>query len=199
MKKFLFLSFLFAYTLYATAQDKDLFYAIDGSEWLTEGLRDDRENTLWEELHLNIRYLRVADKETDIQVDKESLAASLQELAVVVEEAIRYSRQQDQTLNELLTPEVRKYLEEKDIHFVTSAAANKERFIMKELCELYNIYLEGFDYLYKKIAFIADPLSEKFYFTVLGDGWLNTFVSEINTRTKNFKDKAYFIRETTIE
>lgn len=199
MKKYLLFILLLANSFLSAAQDKEIFYAIDGSEWVSEGLRDDRENSLWEELHFNIHYLRIADKECSIQIDRRNFAGSLQDLAVVIEEAIRYSRQQNEELEELLTPQVNEYLQEKDILLIPSQAKNKEAFVMEELCSLYNSYLEGFDFLYRTLNEISDPMQEKLDLTSFMNGKLNLLVEDISSRTKTFKNKAYTIREITIE
>lgn len=197
MKKLILLPLFLICTLPLFSQQQERFYAIDGSEWISEQARNDRENTLWEETHLNIQYLQISNKETVSGIDIQALANSLQQLLVVVEEAIRYSREQNQNLSELLTPEVRAYLQEKNIQLTESQAINKETFIMKELCELYNIYLEGFSFLHKALNTMADPTSNTIDLSPFASGWLNTFIEEINSRTQSFRDKAYIIRETT--
>lgn len=144
MKKILLLAvFLYFSSLSLSAQGIR-YYAIDGSEWLTEKDRDAREEILWDNMELNLNYIKKR------KLPQAELAGIYAELMVLYKDLFASVREINMSFKTMIDENGIELELMKPVTKISIVRANnKEILYAKDLKDIYNLALDQYDLVSK--------------------------------------------------
>ncbi len=144
MKKILLLAvFLYIVSLSLSAQGIR-YYAIDGSEWLTEKDRDAREEILWDNMNLNLDYIKKR------KLPQAELAGIYAEMMVLYRDLFASVREVNMIFKTIIDENGLELVLIKSTTKINIVRANnKEILYAEDLKDIYNLALDQYDLVSK--------------------------------------------------
>lgn len=119
---------------------QERFYAIDGSEWVSEKDRDAREETLWDEVSLHIDYIKKR------KLHYSDLAENYSQIMPLFKDLFASCREVNAGFKDIVMEKGEEFRLIKDkVKLNTARASNKEMFYVENLRLVYNIGIDQFD------------------------------------------------------
>lgn len=159
MNKSVLIIILLLLSINAQSQQARKFYAIDGTSWLSQKERDQREELLWKEIDLSIRYAEISQNCSPEFLD---LYAGMSD---DFKSALYSLRAKNNSLRILYSEGIKKELDRHNVKIEQVYSSNNESFYMKELGDAYNVLLDGYDLVYA----VSRRMSDSDYFDLNAD------------------------------
>lgn len=158
MKKIylLFLIAVFSFVNAHAQKDEARFYAIDGSDWVSNYDRNKKEMLLWDQIDLNLRAAQASGKLGDPDQAK-IYSDALAKLFNTCKESIETLRSADRGKEILQSAEFRYYLSENGIKTRTYTARNGETFNLEEYGKCFDDVLKEYNFNSEILSQLASP------------------------------------------
>lgn len=130
-------------SIYANAQQKEKYYAIDGSSWSSDRYRIWHELSLWKEKDTGISYMIKTQKFT------KDMASRMADNIRTIKETLSSIRKLNSGLDILHDAESKEIWDKHKIKVESARASNNELFYLTELKDMYNLILKEYTFVEK--------------------------------------------------
>lgn len=157
MRKLIILLSLFVISVGVFGQQSpSLFYAIDGSTWVSKYDRDKKEQLLWEKIELDLQAALRNGRLGEGARAKEDCDI-FQRLFSLCKESFSAIRLADLGKEDLQNAEFRFFLAQNGVTTKNGIARNEERFNMEEFSECFDAVLREYSFNAKVVEDLANP------------------------------------------